>query len=181
MRKISLTFAIFCFAAISFAQQKRSSIYVELGGNTALYSVNYDHVFTISKKLRIAPRLGFMYLPIEKFVRTDFGNIRIPIELNLLWSNKDTPKHFLEGGLGISFIQIQTRTMDPQSGTIKDGNRFGNVTTLRFGYRYQKSTGGLMFRAGLLVPIGQDDFSRDIMGDDIFFTVFPGLSLGYSF
>ncbi len=181
MKKIVLIFSLFFFSVAAFAQQKRNSVYLEIGGNAVLYSVNYDHIFNISKKLKIAPRVGFMYLPISDIVRTDFGDIRIPIEVNLLWSNKENSKHFLEGGLGISFIQIKTSKTSAQSGITTTGSEFGKVTTLRLGYRYQKPTGGFMWRAGLLVPIAQDTFSKSIMGDDIFFTIFPGVSLGYTF
>ncbi len=182
MRKLFITPLLVLCVISTFAQEKRNSVYIEGGGNTVYYSVNYDRLFDLSSKLKLAPRIGFMYLPMDKIYEVnDNGDYRIPIEVNLLWSNSETPKNFVEGGLGVSLISIEenvTYVLTGQNGT---RNAMGKVYTLRLGFRHQKQTGGFMYRIGLLVPVAQDEYSNKRFGDDIFYRIYGGLSLGFTF
>jgi hypothetical protein len=38
-----------------------------------------------------------------------------------------------------------------------------------------------MYRVGIMARISQDDFSDSKVSDDLFYRLWPGLSLGYSF
>ena len=182
MRKLGLIFLAILFTKTLSAQEKKNSLYLEAGGNTIYYSINYDRIIPLTPKLKLAPRAGFMYFPQSAFYDdSSFGDIRIPVELNLLWSKNPNASNFLEGGIGISFIQIKERVTYGTSTVETTTNAYGKVTLLRLGFRHQKPTGGLMYRAGLLVPIARDEYSQFRMGDDIFYVVWAGFSIGYSF
>lgn len=182
MRKSLATVIFVFFIGVVFSQERRNSVYVEGGGNTVYYSINYDRIFALSNRLKLAPRAGFMYLPLTEIAdRTDFGDIRIPFEANLLWSNSETPKNYVEAGIGMSLISLKQYVTNLQTGQNAVRNTFGNITTMRVGLRHQKSNGGLMYRIGLLVPITQDSYSKSRVGDDIFYRIYGGASLGYSF
>lgn len=155
-----------------------NTIYLEAGGNAhTFYSVNYDYLFKLSEQFKLAPRVGFSYIPMKSFkLNTDYGNIRIPLEVNALWANKADAKNFAELGLGLSLIQIKAYEGSRQNYQIKHAK----ITTLRAGFRHQKPSGGLMYRLGILAPITQDEFSKKRFVE-IFNKIMPGASMGYSF
>lgn len=156
---------------------KKNSVYFEAGGNALFYSLNYDRLIPVSPNIKIAPRVGLSYLPYDG--GTTFKNLIIPVELNVLYAKNPESKNFVEGGLGLTFIEFVNGFRDANR---KDPvSKFANTTTLRAGFRHQKPTGGLMYRAGILVPIARNDFADLKAGDDIFFKVWAGFSLGYTF
>ncbi|WP_152969615.1 hypothetical protein [Pedobacter sp. Hv1] len=161
-------------------QSKKNSIYLELLGNSVIYSVNYDRIIPLSAQLKLVPRIGFMYAPLstsEHF--KGHNNISIPIEVNLLWAKRTESKNFAEAGIGLSLIglkEYKTSNLERVS-----TNRFGQVLTARLGFRHQKPTGGFMYRAGLLIKIKQDERSLATISDDYFIKLYPGFSLGYTF
>jgi hypothetical protein len=59
--------------------------------------------------------------------------------------------------------------------------RMARIGLFRAGFRHQKPEGGLMYRVGIMARISQDDFSDSKVSDDLFYRLWPGLSLGYSF
>jgi hypothetical protein len=181
--KKTIIFLLCLFAAHAiFAQNKKNAVYLEAGGNTIFYSTNYDRIIPLTPKLKIAPRVGFMYLPMEKiYDYTVFDNIRIPLELNFLWSRNPDAKNFVEGGLGLNLFQVKNAVGYQDLKTLYGRSSFSGVTTLRLGFRHQKPEGGLMYRAGVLIPVYRDESSKSRMGDDIFYVVWAGLSLGYTF
>ncbi len=182
MRKFGLICLVILFTKTLLAQEKKNALYLEAGGNTIYYSVNYDRIIPLTPKLKLAPRAGFMYLPLSEIENnSSHGDIRIPVELNLLWSKNANASNFLEGGIGMSFIQVKDRVSYGLSDIITTKYSFVKVTTLRLGFRHQKPTGGLMYRAGLLVPIVRDERSKFRFGDDIFYVIWAGFSLGYNF
>ena len=166
----------------SIAQKfKKNAAYIELGGNAEFYSINYDRRLPISTQFKIVPRVGFMYLPLNRIKDNyDFTTIRVPIELNLLWAKRAESKNFAEAGVGLNLIGMKKYTGYYFDRNVYE-NKFAKVTTIRLGFRHQKPTGGLMYRAGLLIPITQDRFSESRVGDDIFYRLYAGFSLGYSF
>lgn len=182
MRKLGLICLVILFTKTLLAQEKKNALYLEVGGNTIFYSINYDRIIPLTPKLKLAPRAGFMYVPLSALYEdSSMGDIRIPVELNLLWSKNSNASNFVEGGIGMSFIQIRDQVSYGLSDIITTRNSFVKVTTLRLGFRHQKPTGGLMYRAGLLLPIVRDERSKFRFGDDIFYVIWGGFSLGYSF
>ncbi|WP_316782765.1 hypothetical protein [Pedobacter frigiditerrae] len=178
----SLSFIIFCIN-LSVAQEiKKNSIYVELGGNTVLYSVNYDRIIPLSTRFKLAPRVGFEYIPRSLKNFPTYGNWSFPLELNVLYGKNKESKSFLEAGFGLSMFNIVSKYKQKDNGELIDTEvKAAKITMLRFGFRHQKPTGGFMYRAGLLVRLSQDEFSKQRVGDDLFFVIWPGASLGYSF
>lgn len=179
--KIILTiFCVFLLLGSTYAQTtKKNSVYVDLLGNGIVYSINYDRIIKLSNQFKIAPRLGITYWPQNESSR--YSGYIIPFEVNALWAKRVESKNFAEAGLGLSLIGMKDYYgYDPVKGNLWR-NKFARVTTVRLGFRHQKPTGGFMYRAGLLVPIAQDQFSMERVGDDIFLRIYAGLSLGYTF
>ncbi len=157
---------------------KKNSIYLELGGNAFLYSVNYDRLITLSNHIKIAPRVGFTYRPTGVYSRYD--DFIIPLEINTLWAKRKEIKSFVEVGFGLSLFAMKDDYIDINNNYI-ESVKLARVSILRLGFRYQKPTGGFMYRAGVLIPVTQDEFSTSRVGDDIFFRLYAGFSLGYTF
>ena len=133
----------------------RNSFYLELGGNSIAYSVNYDRL--VGDYFSI--RFGTMYFPeIKVHRKTASGGISLFSMLNFLVGNEN---HKLESGLGPLFITKPDFSF----------NEFGYAITGTLGYRYQQRTGGFLFRIGF-TPY------YDLRTD--FFVPMGGLSFGYS-
>lgn len=161
---------------------KKNSLYFELLGNGVAYSINYDRIIPISDQLKLAPRVGFEFLPRKNEYDQKYGKISIPLELNLLWRKQKESKNFVEAGLGLSlFSLIKGYNLNQFNERTDTQYQMAKITTIRLGYRHQKPQGGLMYRAGILARLTQDDFSRSRVGDDLFFVLWPGFSIGYAF
>lgn len=73
MKKLFLTAALLLFLFTSVVSQninenihqRKNSVYLELGGNAGLYSVNYERLFSLSELNRIAVGGGVSFF---KFV-----------------------------------------------------------------------------------------------------------------
>jgi len=188
MKILNATLICFLFMVQHLVAQdtliRRNSIYFELGGNALLYSINYDRTFRLNDNLKLAPRVGFMYLPPDR--SSDFKIFpqmtNIPLELNLLLGKSTGSSTFAEVGFGLNYISYSdgytSRENDarPEEHIVK-----GVVTTARLGFRHQKPAGGIMYRLGMLVPLSRDRRSMVYTGDDIFPTLWGGFSLGYAF
>ncbi|QPH39816.1 hypothetical protein [Pedobacter endophyticus] len=180
MRKHLLTISLFIAFYSAVAQTKKNSIYLEGLGNAVVYSVNYDRIFSISDYLKVAPRVGVEYIPRRNLNK--YGKFTFPAEINLLYNQNRSNSNFIEGGLGLTLFSLFDDYEYEVDGNIRDKNyKLGIITMLRLGYRHQKPSGGLMYRAGLLVRLSQDDFSKSKVGDDLFYRIWPGFSIGYTF
>ncbi|TDG35477.1 hypothetical protein EZJ43_12680 [Pedobacter changchengzhani] len=161
---------------------RKNTINVELGGNAVFYSINYERLIKLSANVKLSPRVGVMYLPLSHIKSNrDYGNINIPIELNGFWARNSESKNFPEIGLGLTFISLKDGYTLNNAGVEQSNYKMGRVALVRAGYRHQKPEGGLMYRAGVLVRLTQDDFSRSRVGDDLFYKIWPGFSIGYTF
>ncbi|MBC6109722.1 hypothetical protein ACFOG5_21260 [Pedobacter fastidiosus] len=192
--KLTLLSIFLMFSVHSIAQDesspnkntKKNSIYIEALGNAIVYSVNYDRIIPISNHLKLAPRVGFEFLPRTKRNNKTFGekygNWSFPLELNLLWGKDQGSKNLFEGGIGLGFFSmIKGYTLDQNEEISTTHYQMAKISTLRLGYRHQKPEGGLMYRAGLLIRLSQDDFSKSRVGDDLFYVLWPAFSVGYTF
>ncbi len=141
----------------------RNSVYVELLGNAALYSVNYDRLLSPS----VSGRAGVMYISADALTTTSGSKVGgvsvtlVPVMLNYL-SGKN---HKFELGAGPVFI-FASADFD-ELGSFS-GSGVGGTAT--FGYRYQPKKGGFNFRAGF----------TPIFGDGGFFPS-GGISFGFGF
>ena len=107
---------------------KHHSVYLELGGNSGVYSLNYDYSLPVSENTKLAVGGGLALLSIYSYhegpspVKTNL--YFFTPEANLLFGKNS---HHLETGASLILFQIPA---------------------LRVGYRYQPAKGGFLFRAG---------------------------------
>jgi len=184
MKKITITISMILYFTGAFSQiLKKNSAYIELGGNAVFYSLNFDRLIPLGEKIKLVPRVGVMYLPLTNIKSNNtFGNFNLPFELNALWGKNLNSKNFPELGIGYNLISFKDGyTVDGNGNFIENRTKFAKVATVRAGFRHQKPEGGLMYRIGLLVPLSQDEYSESRVGDDIFYRIYGGFSLGWSF
>lgn len=132
---------------------RKNAVYLELGGNGILTSVNYDRRFLFNNKHGIILRGGVGFYGEDKLVEGSVpeeqkfqSEFRPIVELNYLYGSKN---NFLELGIG------NNNFMSP---------------SFRVGYRLQKQN-GFLFRAGAVI----------ITKGEWWVPVWPGFSFGYSF
>ncbi len=131
-----------------------SAVYLELGGNGLLYSLNYDYRFDKDW----SARGGIMYAPVG-----DVSLTIVPLMANYLIGSN----HNFEIGAGIAYLGV---SVDVEGEDFAGISASGVAGTSTIGYRYQNMDGGFVFRIGLTPVFGE-------------FGVLPwaGLSLGYAF
>lgn len=145
--------------------RRSNTFFVELGGNALVYSLNGEHFFTPKAGVRV----GAMWLGVN--VEADDGSdagsagvFVVPVMATYLLG--DGNSHFEIGaGAGYANASVEDATLD-------DGGESGSTIygTATFGYRYQKPTGGVIFRAGFTPLFGEGGILPWV-----------GLSVGYAF
>ena len=151
-----------------------NSIYLELGGNGPLYSLNYERFLGDE----ISARIGVMFMSVSATVSsgttTASANVTwfdAPITMSYLGIG--TPNHKLELGGGVVMMYFSgsgASTFD----AVASANGFVVAPTAIVGYRYVPTDGGFNFRAGftpLFISAG---------GKSTFFP-WGGIAAGYSF
>ncbi|HTF03234.1 MAG TPA: hypothetical protein VK826_04380 [Bacteroidia bacterium] len=133
----------------------RSTVYVELLGSGALYSLNYDRLFLKKDAFGLSARVGLSYM-------TQVHSFYIPVAINGLWGKRN---HHLELSAGVTFILIQ----DENNILKTTGTEIAYVPAI--GYRFQKNDGGFFFRLVVLkfFPVEES------------VVIWGGLGLGYTF
>jgi len=157
---VILTYTQTCFSQEKpdTVQLKRNSVYIELVGNTGLLSVNYDRILYHKNNFKLAGSVGFSIFP------SNTCPVLFPIEINGLYGKT---KHYFEYGIGFTpVIYLGPEGGDPAA-----------IILLRFGYRYQKTNGGLFFKIGFTPVIQRADDKFGTLG----FTPSAGLSFGWTF
>ncbi len=186
---LSIVISTSCFAqefdsAAAQTVRAKNSFYIEGLGNGLVYSLNYDRLFMERKKTILAARIGASWFP------SGGGNYRIGAlgELNLLYGKG---KHFLETGLGLSYMYLDDYYwLTDEQGTVLevvDQKLHWLFATGRFGYRYQKPEGGFFFRAAF-TPVFQFYDKREDKYGGLFSQPDPamtlqawgGISIGYT-
>lgn len=152
--------------AVRSSDFARNSIFLELGGNGLLYSLNYDHKFFDHASARI----GGMYLPLSADDPSTFDGrismIFVPIMANYLVGNGNSR---LEIGGGVTVVRVDGGgTVENEQ--IDDFRGAGAVFTGTIGYRLQPRNGGFLFRIGFTPLFAPDGFLP-----------WAGLSLGATF
>lgn len=136
----------------SLPKNRYHSVFLELGGNAGLYSLNYEYKFPSMANTTFTLGSGFSYYPTGANVDgtgTKYSHLLVVTPAaNLLFGRKS---HFFEAGL--SYMLLVNQTM------------------FRLGYRYQSNKSGFLFRAGFTPAIG------GVIGS----VPWAGLSFGYSF
>ena len=133
-------------------EPKKNSIYLEGLGNGIIYSLNYDHLFSMKKhpKMGFGVRIGISYGSYP-YLFGSSGMTTLPAEAYFSYGRKNC----LELGPGYT--------------TIFEGKYHVGLPTVRMGYRH-RSPGGFMVGAGVTGII-----------EDYGMWLIPQLSVGFSF
>lgn len=146
-------FSILCFLNSAFADgdsltlkgntvnsARKNSIYVELGGNGVLGSINYDRLFYENNKIHLTGRIGLSIYPSAIFQESP---LLMPVEADILIGSE---KKFFETGLGFTrdFHSYKLYIYD-SNGSYEVHNYYNNYLFVRLGYR-SRSEGGFLFR-----------------------------------
>lgn len=123
--------------SIKEPQLKHHSVYLELGGNSFIYSINYDYTLQLSDLTKLAIGTGFEYVDEIKINEVSYGSsFCITPAANFLFGRSS---HHFETGIA-AYYPLSAGTIIP---------------TIRLGYRYQPRNGGFLFRIGatpIVVP-----------------------------
>ncbi len=151
---------------------KRNTIYLELAGQGGFYSVGYDRIMHASPKKINSLSLGISYLPYNYNDHKTMA-YSAALSLNTVYSRR------LELGIGVTNMNI---IEDTYTSYHKDNHSSTERSTLFFltpkiGFRYQRPTGGLFFRASLMAMVNV------FKGYYFYNRLYPwaGISVGHSF
>jgi hypothetical protein len=161
MKLLIVLFTIVTLYCPAIAQSPTSpnSIYLELLGNGLFYSVNYDRMFTESFGARVG--IGFVQA-------TEASLTTIPIMAHYLFGSGSSK---LEIGFGACMLlQPEWSGISFIGSEDKEARGSQILGTATLGYRYQRTDGGFVFRAGVTPIFG-------VIG----FKLIGGLSFGYGF
>lgn len=190
MKKHLLSILILTFSFQSFAQKKstnfpieRNTIYAETFGQGFCYSLNYDRLFNVEKKVFNSFTVGMTYAP-KKLEFGDGSYFGIPVSYNWLFGKKS---HHLELGVGFTGMLVN-------SSYGYNTNTFYTYLTPKIGYRFQRPQGGLFlkvtatpmidlisFRKQEGGPIRLNSVFSDVAGLGYRAFPWPGFSIGYTF
>ena len=150
-------------------KQAQNAVYVELGGNGAWYSVNYERYLMKDASVRI----GAMYMSVQASAGEASASaswIAVPIMFNYLGLRAGN--HALELGAGLDMMHFSggASTFDATA----EASGIVPVGTATLGYRYAAPEGGFLFRAGY-TPL----FFVTTEPKQVFH--WAGLSFGYRF
>ena len=141
----------------------RNLIFIEVAGVGGYGSVNYERVIYNKKYLMFAMRFGISSYHIKDYTNKINPDILIPLSINGYYGKS----HKIEWGVGETFSNIVHADL-----TEFKPKRITNFhTNFSIGYRYQKNTGGIIFRCAYTPII---EFNR-------YFRHCAGISFGYSF
>lgn len=115
----------------------QNTFFVELLGNAAVYSLNYERFFTPQLGIRV----GGMFLRGEDDTGDEASIGLFPIMATYLLGQGNS--HF-ETGLGIGIVTASA-DIDEVDEDFSGSDVYGTAT---LGYRYQKPEGGVIFRVG---------------------------------
>jgi hypothetical protein len=156
---------LFCnHRAFSQSFEAKNAIYLEMGGNAYVYSLNYERIFLPKKYIKVGARAGISVLPKNNLTAP---YPIVPLEVIALTGKRN---HHFETGIGLTPF-IGYVTYDGARGSDYERERLQAATTFRLGYRYQKPEGGFMLRAGYM----------PILNPDGYMIFWAGISIGKSF
>lgn len=158
--------------------RRGKSIYFEVAGPGALYSINYDFRFK-KRQNGLGMRVGASY-----FYNGSDNVVTVPVVLNYLCGKKG---HYLELGTGVTYFYMYSENQlfggianeDWISGYDANGiyhgpyfhSEHGAIGSVSIGYRYQPLKGGFNFRVG----------GGPVVTTQKEFKIWPYMSFGYSF
>ena len=151
----------------------RNSIYLELGGNAGLYSLNYERFLIDDAALRI----GLMYMSVSATASsgstTATGNASwFGAPLMFSYMGVGSPNHKLELGAGVVLMNFSAGASAFNATANASGFIVAGTATV--GYRYVPADGGVNFKAGFTPLMLQ-------VAGTTYFWPWAGISIGYGF
>ncbi|MEM9835292.1 MAG: hypothetical protein AAF828_02240 [Bacteroidota bacterium] len=148
-------------------QSFNKAVYLELGGNGILYSLNYDMRLQRGRQDGIGFKVGIGGLSVNADTDSGSGNagyLAVPATFNYLLGRK---RHALEMGVGATFFYVSAEGDFGDNGEFVDGHGAALLPHYNFGYRYQALNDGFTFRLTYTPFIGVSPF--------------VGISFGFNF
>jgi hypothetical protein len=159
----SITLSLFSLSQTNTMSNnvKRNSLYLEIGGQSIFYSLNYDKLFLIKEIIQTSFTVGASIVPKNTFC--DFG-ISTPISYNFILGKSS---HKFVVGIGLTPFYLKRHIIDEISsmydyqGFMNYGGQISTYNinylakefyiyfTPKLGYRYQKKEEGLFIKADL--------------------------------
>lgn len=155
-----------CTDGISQNDTKKTAnniMYLEIGGAGGYGSVNYERVIKSSKLFNLGVRLGAGTYHINDYTTEFNPDIIVPISLNAYYGKT----HKVE----LDFGQVFSNTVIADESNFEPDRESDFHSFFSIGYRYQKDTGGLVFRC---------DYTP-VFEFNSYFRQWFGVSIGYSF
>jgi hypothetical protein len=142
---------------------RRNAIFLEAGGLGGYGSINYEKLILHKNLLMSTIRVGISTYHFVDFTNKFNPDIILPVTINVMYGEH----HKIELGIGNTFSSVVRAgfpTMEP-----KRTLEFNSL--LSIGYRFQKNTGGLIYRCAYTPILEFNDNIRHWLG----------ISFGYSF
>jgi len=152
----------------------KNTLFVELLGNAAAISINYDRIVLRKKNISLTVCIGAGMIPsnlinqaLHNSFKSNYVVYGIPISTNLFWGRRKS--HF-EIGAGLTYHQGMYG-LGP--------NKYSKTlfAVARLGYRYQKENGGFFWKIGLTPLFAIADFGEIESSAAV---PLSGISLGYT-
>ena len=142
---------------------KKNSVYIEfLGSSGAIYNISYDRIMKQKEEYKVSIAGGLQYFPFGTSIKEDWIT-SLTSQVNILRGNI----HYFEMGIGAIYLLTMYNTQ------IVDG-AWG--IPLRFGYRYQKPEGGLLFKIAYTpLILNMEGLNGNIL------PIWGGVALGWTF
>ncbi|MCH7413640.1 hypothetical protein MM213_09100 [Belliella sp. R4-6] len=158
----------------------KNSVYVELGGNSLFYSLNYSRILHQHDRLKISGSAGFSFFKQSGGDQisgvSPYWSPLLPVEITAFWGRSC---HHLEVGTGGTFYSSRTLEFNPDaSSNFQENKSLEAIIPLRIGYRYQQPKGGFFFRVGYTPGFNLSFSSQNPVE---FHPLWGGISLGKSF
>jgi len=171
IKVIALLLFIFGATNTLFSQERdstklsRNTFYIDFSSKGAYYSINYDRVFSIGKKLCYSYRLGFSVLE---------NAIALPLGINLCTG---------KGSSHAEFSLTLMPYMDEYKSFLSSNDLSDKYLYVipAVGYRYQKRRGGLFFKLALSPMLVLDPPSSNFWKMDPKMYAAGNIGVGWSF
>lgn len=156
----------------TYTTKPAQAIFVEGGGNSLIWSVNYDRRFT-NRLDGVGFRIGAGYFPLG-----GSNLLVVPFGVNILAGSKN---HFAELGINASVVNATSKNKanpaESKYGQLDfTGNKTNMVYGVLMGYRYQQvNKKGWQFRVGIEPILGKR------IDDNMVIAITGHIGIGYSF
>jgi hypothetical protein len=132
------------YAQTGSSRESTRSLYIEIGGPSIIYTFNYDFSFDSTDVGGFGLRTGLGASAVD-----DFYLVTVPVMVQYLLGNK---KNYFEMAAGpvVNFGSDEIIYIDPGATPV--------IGSLYFGYRHQPSDMGFLFRVGMPIFIGFNEY-----------------------